>query len=107
MAPKGKVFDKVPMWELAVTSGCQYSVKLTASAPKKVAKVLREAVLIARELGPTYIHLYTPCILEIGLAANEGLWEMKEQDKDRFADFKYVSPEAEAYLKECKNKGVL
>jgi len=107
MAPKGKVFEKVPMWELAVTSGCQYSVKLTASAPKKVAKVLREAVLIARELGPTYIHLYTPCILEIGLAANEGLWEMKEQDKDRFDSFKYVSPEAEEYLKECKVKGIL
>ena len=107
MAPKGKVFDKVPMWELAVTSGCQYSVKLTASAPKKVAKVLREAVLVARELGPTYIHLYTPCILEIGLAANEGLWEMKEQDKERFESFRYVSPEAEEYLKECKAKGIL
>ena len=73
----------------------------------KVAKVLREAVLIARELGPTYIHLYTPCILEIGLQAHEGLWEMKEQDKDRFDSFRYVSPEAEVYLKECKEKGIL
>jgi len=107
MAPKGKVFDKVPMWELAVTSGVAYSVKLTASAPKKVAKVIREAIFIAREIGPTYIHLYTPCILEIGLAANEGLWEMKEQDKDRFSDFKYVSPEAEDHLKKCKKEGLL
>jgi len=107
MAPKGKVFDKVPMWELAVTSGCAYSVKLTASAPKSVAKVVREAVFIAREIGPTYIHLYTPCILEIGLSASEGLWEMKEQDKERFVSFKYVSPEAEAYLKECKKEGTL
>ncbi len=107
MAPKGKVFDKVPMWELAVTSGCHYSVKLTASAPKKVAKVLREAVLIARELGPTYIHLYTPCILEIGLAAHEGLWEMKEQDKDRFVDFKYITPEATEFLKKCKKEGLV
>jgi pyruvate ferredoxin oxidoreductase beta subunit len=107
MAPKGKVFDKVPMWELAVTSGCHYSVKLTASAPKKVAKVVREAILIAREVGPTYIHLYTPCILEIGLSANEGLWEMKEQDKGRFDSFRYVSPEAEAYMAECKEKGLL
>ena len=106
MAPKGKVFDKVPMWELAVTSGCAYSVKLTASAPKKVAKVLKEAILIAREVGPTYIHLYTPCILEIGLGAHEGLWEMKEQDKDRFEDFRYISPEAEAHLKICKKEGM-
>ena len=107
MAPKGKVFDKVPMWEIAVTSGCAYSVKLTASAPKKVAKVLREAIFIAREIGPTYIHLYTPCILEIGLSANEGLWEMKEQDKDRFDSFSYISPEAEEYLKKCKKEGLL
>jgi len=107
MAPKGKVFDKVPMWEIAVQSGVAYSVKLTASAPKKVAKVLREAVFIAREIGPTYIHLYTPCILEIGLSANEGLWEMKEQDKDRFDSFSYISPEAEAYLKKCKKEGLL
>ena len=107
MAPKGKVFDKVPMWEIAVTSGCAYSVKLTASAPKKVSKVLREAIFIAREIGPTYIHLYTPCILEIGLSANEGLWEMKEQDKDRFDSFSYISPEAEEYLKKCKKEGLL
>ena len=106
MAPKGKVFNKVPMWELAVTSGCAYSVKLTASAPKKVAKVLKEAVFIAREVGPTYIHLYTPCILEIGLGAHEGLWEMKEQDKDRFEDFRYISPEAEAALKVFKKEGM-
>jgi pyruvate ferredoxin oxidoreductase beta subunit len=107
MAPKGKVFDKVPMWELAVTSGCAYSIKLTASAPKKVARAVKEAMFIAREVGPTYIHLYTPCILEIGLSANEGLWEMKEQDKDRFSDFKYVSPEAEEVLKKYKKEGLL
>ncbi len=106
MAPKGKVFDKVPLWRIAVESGVHYSVKLTASAPKKVAKVLKEAVFVAREIGPSYIHLYTPCILEIGLSANEGLWEMKEQDKDRFDSFSYVSPEAEAHLKKCKKEGL-
>jgi len=107
MAPAGKKFEKVPMWELAKTSGCHYSVNLTASAPKQVAKVVREAVLVAREIGPTYINLYTPCILEIGLSANEGLGEMKEQDKERFEFYKYVSPEAEAYLAKCKEEGLL
>lgn len=107
MAPAGKKFEKVPMWELAKTSGCHYSVNLTASAPKQVAKVVREAVLVAREIGPTYINLYTPCILEIGLSANEGLGEMKEQDKGRFEFYKYVSPEAEEYLAKCKEEGLL
>jgi len=105
MAPKGKLFEKVKMWELAVTSGCHYSVNLTASAPKAVAKALREAIMIAREVGPTYINLFTPCILEIGLDAHEGLREMKEQDKDRFVTFKYVSEQAQEVLDRLKSEG--
>ncbi|TNF45179.1 MAG: ferredoxin oxidoreductase [Epsilonproteobacteria bacterium] len=107
MAPTGKKFEKVPMWELATTSGCHYSVNMTASAPKAVAKAVREAVLVAREIGPTFINIYTPCILEIGLSANEGLGEMKAGDKHRFEFYKHVSPEAEAYLKQCKAEGKL
>jgi pyruvate ferredoxin oxidoreductase beta subunit len=107
MAPTGKKFEKVPMWELAKTSGCHYSVNITASAPKAVAKVVREAILIARNIGPTFINIYTPCILEIGLSANEGLGEMKEQDKGRFELYKHVSPEAEEYLAKCKEEGLL
>jgi pyruvate ferredoxin oxidoreductase beta subunit len=107
MAPTGKKFEKVPMWELAVTSGCHYSVNMTGSNPKKVAKAIREAILIAREIGPTFINLYTPCILEIGLSANEGLGEMKDQDKGRFEFFRHVSPEAEEYLAKCKEEGLL
>jgi pyruvate ferredoxin oxidoreductase beta subunit len=107
MAPTGKKFEKVPMWKLATTSGCHYSVNMTASAPKAVAKAVREAVLVAREIGPTFLNIYTPCILEIGLSANEGLGEMKDQDKGRFEAYKHVSPEAEEYLKKCKAEGLL
>jgi pyruvate ferredoxin oxidoreductase beta subunit len=107
MAPTGKKFDKVPIWELAKTSGCHYSVNLTASAPKKVAQVVREAILVAREIGPTFINVYTPCILEIGLGANDGLGEMKDKDKERFEFYKHVSPEAEEYLAKCKEEGLL
>jgi len=107
MAPTGKKFEKVPMWELATTSGCHYSINMTASAPKAVAKAVREAILIAREIGPTFINIYTPCILEIGLSANEGLGEMKSQDKERFTSYKHISPEAEEYLAKCKAEGRL
>ena len=107
MAPTGKKFEKVPMWELATTSGCHYSVNMTASAPKAVAKAVREAILVAREIGPTFLNIYTPCILEIGLSANEGLGEMKSQDKDRFTAYKHISPEAEAFLAKCKEEGRL
>jgi len=107
MAPTGKKFNKVPIWVLAKESGCHYSVNLTASAPKKVAQVVREAILVAREIGPTFINLYTPCILEIGLGANDGLGEMKDKDKERFEFYKHVSPEAEEYLAKCKEEGLL
>jgi pyruvate ferredoxin oxidoreductase beta subunit len=107
MAPKGKKFDKVPMWELAKTSGCHYSVNMTGSAPKQVAKIVRQAILIAREIGPTFINIYTPCILEIGLGANDGLGEMKDKDKERFAFYEHISPEAEEYLAKCKEEGLL
>ncbi len=107
MAPTGKKFDKVPMWELATTSGCHYVRNMTGSAPKAVARAVREAITVAREVGPTFLNIYTPCILEIGLSANEGLGEMKDQDKDRFASYKHVSEEAEACLAKAKEEGRL
>ncbi|MFP4333372.1 MAG: thiamine pyrophosphate-dependent enzyme [Campylobacterales bacterium] len=107
MAPKGKQFDKVPLWDIAVTSGCHYSANLTGSNPKQVAKVIKEAILTAREVGPSFVNLHTPCILEIGLSANEGLGEMKARDKDRFQFFRHLSPEAEKNIAKCKEEGLL
>ena len=107
MAPTGKKFDKVPIWELAKVSGCHYSVNITASAPKAIGKVVREAVMVARKVGPTFINIYTPCILEIGLSAHEGLGEMKDKDKERFQLYKWVSPEAEEEIKRCKEEGLI
>jgi pyruvate ferredoxin oxidoreductase beta subunit len=107
MAPTGKKFDKVPIWVLAKESGCHYSVNVIGSTPKRVAQVVREAILVAREIGPTFLNIYTPCILEIGLGANDGLGEMKDKDKERFAFYKHVSPEAEEYLAKCKEEGLL
>jgi pyruvate ferredoxin oxidoreductase beta subunit len=51
------------------------------SKPSLVEKVIRNSVLIAREIGPTYIQLYTPCILEIGKNSMEGLQEMRDSEK--------------------------
>jgi len=66
MAPVGKKFDKVRLPEIARESGCHYVVNMTVSQPGRVEKVIKNAVYIAREIGPTYVQLYTPCILEIG-----------------------------------------
>ncbi|MCX7738284.1 MAG: thiamine pyrophosphate-dependent enzyme [Hydrogenothermaceae bacterium] len=107
MAPKGKQFEKVPMWQIAIDSGCHYVARLTVSSPKRVESVIKKAVYVAREVGPTYIHLYTPCILEIGLNSDQGLEEMRSKDKERFEFFEYVSPAAAEIIEKRKAEGLL
>jgi pyruvate ferredoxin oxidoreductase beta subunit len=106
MAPVGKLFDKVRLPEIARESGCHYVVNCTVSKPSLVEKVIRNAVLIARELGPTYLQLYTPCILEIGKNSMEGLQEMRDSEKptERFAYKEYISEPATHLLAETAAK---
>jgi pyruvate ferredoxin oxidoreductase beta subunit len=63
-------------------------------------------VLIARELGPTYLQLYTPCILEIGKNSMEGLQEMRDSEKptERFAYKEYISEPAKQFLADLAEK---
>jgi pyruvate ferredoxin oxidoreductase beta subunit len=63
-------------------------------------------VLVAREIGPTYLQLYTPCILEIGKNSMEGLQEMRDSEKptERFAYKEYVSEPAKQFLAEVAAK---
>ncbi len=107
MAPKGKQWPKVQMWQLAIDSGCHYVVRMSVSSPKKVEQVVKKAIYVAREVGPTYLHFYTPCILEIGLNSDDGLMEMRDKDKERFKFFEYVSPQAEEVIAKKKEEGLL
>ncbi|MEK6605853.1 MAG: thiamine pyrophosphate-dependent enzyme [Nitrospirota bacterium] len=106
MAPMGKQFDKVRLPEIARESGCVYVVNCTVSKPSLIEKVVKNAVLIAREIGPTYLQLYTPCILEIGKNSMEGLQEMRDAEKpgERFAYKEYISDQAKAFLADVAEK---
>jgi pyruvate ferredoxin oxidoreductase beta subunit len=106
MAPLGKKFEKVRLPEIARESGVHYIVNMTVSKPSLVEKVIRNAVLIARDIGPTYLQIYTPCILEIGKNSMEGLQEMRDSEKpgERFNYKEYVSDEAKAFLTDLKEK---
>jgi pyruvate ferredoxin oxidoreductase beta subunit len=106
MAPVGKLFDKVRLPEIARESGCHYVVQCTVSKPSLIEKVVRNAVMIAREIGPTYLQLYTPCILEIGKNSMEGLQEMRDSEKptERFAYKEYISESAKQLLAEVGAK---
>jgi len=106
MAPVGKLFDKVRLPEIARESGCHYVISCTVSKPSLVEKVVRNAVMIAREIGPTYLQLYTPCILEIGKNSMEGLQEMRDSEKptERFAYKEFISEPAKELLAEIAAK---
>jgi pyruvate ferredoxin oxidoreductase beta subunit len=100
MGPAGKKFEKVRLPEIARESGCHYVAIMTVSKPNRVEKAIRQGIMIAREIGPTYIQLYTPCILEIGKQMMEGLQEMRDSEGpgERFAFQEYISDEAKQYL---------
>ncbi|MEE8270071.1 MAG: thiamine pyrophosphate-dependent enzyme [Nitrospinaceae bacterium] len=102
MAPMGKKFEKVRLPEIAFESGCHYVACLTVSKPNRVEKAIRNAVYVAREFGPTYVQLYTPCILEIGKQSMEGLDEMKDSEAigGRFVMKELMTDEVRAFLKE-------
>ena len=104
MAPGGKHFDKVRLPEIAREAGCHYVAMLTVSKPNRVEKAIKNAILVAREIGPTYVQLYTPCILEIGKQSMEGLDEMKEAESigGRFVMKEFISDEAKKFLDELE-----
>jgi len=100
MAPKGKQFDKVNLPQIAFEAGCHYVVIMTASKPNRVEQAIKNAVYVAREIGPTYIQIYTPCILEIGKQSMEGLDEMKDSESigGRFGYKEWVTDEAKELI---------
>ncbi len=98
MAPTGKKFPKIPVFELAKTSGCCYVAKVTIASPKKIGKVIRRAILIAREIGPTYVQLFTPCPTNLKFAPDQTLKVAKEAEKDYYPFEEFISDDAAAYL---------
>ena len=71
MAPEGKKFGKMPATELAKAAGCVYVVKLSPTNIKKAAQIIRRAIYVAREVGPTFIHAYTSCNIEYSIPTEE------------------------------------
>jgi len=106
MAPKGKKFDKVRLLEIAREAGCAYAVMLTVSKPNRVQEAIQNAVYIAREVGPTFVQLYTPCILEIGKQSMEGLDEMKDSERigGRFVAKSYITDAAQVVIDRLKSE---
>lgn len=99
MAPKGKNFPKVPMADIAQASGCAYVAVASPAHPKRLAQAVRRAILIAREIGPTYVQLYSPCPTNYKFKPQDTIPMIKQQEKEGlFQNKEYISPEAQAFL---------
>ncbi|MEW6660786.1 MAG: thiamine pyrophosphate-dependent enzyme [Bacillota bacterium] len=98
MAPVGKQFPKIPVFEMAKVSGCAYAVRVTVASPRKVGRAVRNAILVAREIGPTYIQIYTPCPTNLKFPPNRTLEVAREAEKDYYAYEEFITEEAANYL---------
>ncbi len=97
MAPTGKKFEKMDMIGLAKTAGVAYIARVVPTNPTRVANTVRKAVLIAREVGPTYIQAYTSCNIEYAIPTPKVMDDAREVEKDRYQFMEYITDEAKAY----------
>lgn len=100
MAPKGKNFPKIPVFEMAKTSGCAYGAKVTVASPKKLGEVINKAILIAREVGPTYVQIYTPCPTNLKFSPGDTIKVAKDAQNGVYQFSEFYSPAAEKFLAE-------
>ena len=105
MAPTGKKFSKIPVPELAQISGCDYVAVVSPYAPKKLERAVRRAILVAREVGPTYVQIFTPCPTNYKFKPLEALDMVKVKEVDgSYVSKEYFSPEAEELIKRLEGK---
>lgn len=104
MSPTGKKFPKIPVYDMAKTAGCAYTAKVTVANPFKLEKVIQKAILISREVGPTYVQIYTPCPTNMKFPSNDTINVAKEAEKDYYSFDEYFTKEADDYM---KTKGIV
>jgi len=97
MAPLGKKGEKMDMIALAKTSGVAYIARISPTNPTRVANTIRKAVLIAREVGPTYIQAYTSCNIEYAIPTPLVMDDAREVEQDRYQFMEYFTDEAKNY----------
>lgn len=99
MAPTGKKYPKISLPEIARDSGCIYASTVTPANPKRLGKIVKQAILIARELGPTYVQIYCPCPTNYKFKPSESLKRAKEKEKEgSYPIREYFSPKAKEFV---------
>jgi len=97
MAPHGKKFEKMDMMGLAKTAGVAYIARVVPTNPNRVASTIQKAVLIAREIGPTFVQAYTSCNIEYAIPTPKVMDDAREVEKARYGFVEHFTDEAKAY----------
>src|SRR5688500_18797205 len=98
MAPLGKKFEKMDMVTMAKVAGCSYIATVVPNNPRRVESVIKKAVLIARDIGHTYIQDYTSCNIEYENPTDHELEDTNTVEIDRYKFAEYISDEAREHL---------
>ncbi len=104
MAPRGKEVDKIDALSLAKVAGCVYIVQIAPTNPSRVMRTIRRAVLIAREVGPTYIQAYTSCNIEYAIPTPDVMQDAFDIEKERYGFEEFMTDDAKAYITEVEKK---
>jgi len=98
MAPGGKKFPKIPVFEIAKVSGCAYAARVTVASPRKIGQAVHKAVMVARHVGPTYVQIYTPCPTNFKFPPDQTVRVAQEAEKGYYRPEEFITDEAEKYL---------
>ncbi|MEW5921770.1 MAG: thiamine pyrophosphate-dependent enzyme [Bacillota bacterium] len=101
MSPLGKKFPKIEFAELAKVAGCAYVATVTPTKPRLLGQMVRRAVLIAREIGPTFIRIATVCQTNYKLSPIEGYNKAKSFEAEIG---EYFSGEAQKFIESIEKK---
>lgn len=96
MAPEGKKFAKIPVFELAQVSGCVYGARVTVASPKKIGQAVRKAILLAREVGPTYVQIFTPCPTNFKFPPHQTISIAKKAEDGYYSFREFITADAQA-----------
>lgn len=107
MAPKGKAFQRIPIFEMAKTAGCAYAARVTVASPRRLGDCVRKAVLIAREAGPAFVQVFTPCPTNLKFPNDQTVRVARAAEKDHYVFAEHVTEAAQALLDrlEAKREG--
>ena len=104
MAPRGKFGNKVDALGLAKVAGVDYVARLAPTNPARVVRTIRRAIMVAREVGHSYVQAYTSCNIEYSIPTPDVIQDAFDVEKDRYGFEEIISPAAKECLLEHGEK---